>query len=156
MAGYQSDLFPLSPDGNPQKMIFFQGTVSQNKRNLSAKFNKIGVPFVAQQKSSWYPQEYGFSPWPCSMEQESSIALSCRVGHRQGLGPKLLWLWLWRRLAAVAPIRPLAWGLQYVEGAALKSKKKKKKEKKGKSPAETYVKLANLKSFQSTLASTCA
>ena len=34
-------------------------------------------------------------------------------------------LWLWRRLAAVAPIRPVAWELPYASGAALKSKKKK-------------------------------
>ena len=30
------------------------------------------------------------------------------------------------RLAAVAPIRPLAWEIPYAKGAALKSKKKKK------------------------------
>ena len=34
-------------------------------------------------------------------------------------------LWLWRRPAAVAPIRPLAWGLPHVVGVALKKKKKK-------------------------------
>ena len=34
---------------------------------------------------------------------------------------------LWRRLAAIAPIQPLAWEHQYVEGVALKSKKKKKR-----------------------------
>ena len=33
---------------------------------------------------------------------------------------------LWCRPAAAAPIRPLAWGLLYVAGAALKGKKKKK------------------------------
>ena len=38
-----------------------------------------------------------------------------------------LWLWLWDRLAAVAPIHPLASELPYAMGAALKSKKKKKK-----------------------------
>ena len=31
----------------------------------------------------------------------------CGVGRRQGSDPALLWLWL--RLAATAPIRPLAW-----------------------------------------------
>ena len=34
-----------------------------------------------------------------------------------------------RRLAAVAPIRPLAWELPYAAGVALKSKKKKIKER---------------------------
>ena len=37
-------------------------------------------------------------------------------------------LWLWCRLAATAPIQPLAWELLYAVGAALKKKKKKKKE----------------------------
>ena len=36
----------------------------------------------------------------------------------------LMWLWLWCRSAAVAPIRPLG-ERPYVTGAALKKKKKK-------------------------------
>ena len=36
-------------------------------------------------------------------------------------------LWLWRRLAAVAPIQSLAWEHPYASGVGLKSKKKKKK-----------------------------
>jgi len=35
-------------------------------------------------------------------------------------------LWMWRRPAAVAPIRPLAWEPPYAVDTALKSKKKKK------------------------------
>ena len=35
-------------------------------------------------------------------------------------------LWLWCRLAAVAPIQRLAWELPYAAGAALKSKQNKK------------------------------
>jgi len=38
-------------------------------------------------------------------------------------------LWLLCRMAAVAPIQPLARKLPYVSGTALKSKKKKKKKK---------------------------
>ena len=37
-------------------------------------------------------------------------------------------LWLWRRAAAVATIRPLAWELPYATGAAPKRKRKRKKE----------------------------
>ena len=37
--------------------------------------------------------------------------------------------WLWLRLAAVAPVRPLAWGLPYAASAALKRQKEKKKKK---------------------------
>ena len=35
-------------------------------------------------------------------------------------------LWLWRRLAATAPIRPLAWDPPYATGAALEKAKKKR------------------------------
>ena len=47
------------------------------------------------------------------------------VGRRHGLDPKLLWLW--RRLAATAPIGPLAWEPPYAMGVALKRQKDKKK-----------------------------
>ena len=54
-------------------------------------------------------------------------AVSCSVGHRQGLD--LVLLRLWCRLAAVAPIRPIAWEPSYAMGAALKMTKKKKKKR---------------------------
>ena len=41
-------------------------------------------------------------------------------------------LWLWRRLAATAPIRSLAWKPPYAAGAAKRKSKKKKKKKKEK------------------------
>ena len=53
--------------------------------------------------------------------------MSCGIGPR--CGSDLVLLWLWRRLAAVALIRPLAWEPPYAAGVALKSKKKKKKRK---------------------------
>ena len=46
------------------------------------------------------------------------------VGHR--CGSDLVLLWLWCRLAATAPIRPLVWEPPYAAGAALKRQKKKK------------------------------
>ena len=49
--------------------------------------------------------------------------MSCGVGHRCDLD--LAWLWLWRRLAAVAPILPLAWEYPYAMSAVLKQKNKK-------------------------------
>ena len=42
--------------------------------------------------------------------------MSCGVGYRLGSDPVLLWLW--RRLAATAPIQPLAWEPPYAAGAA--------------------------------------
>jgi len=35
-------------------------------------------------------------------------------------------LWLWRRLAAVSPIPPLAWEFPYAVGVTLKKSKKQK------------------------------
>ena len=61
---------------------------------------------------------------PTSIHEDTSrIAVSCGVGHRYGLGLALLWLW--RRLAAMALIQPIAWELPYAAGATLKGKKKK-------------------------------
>ena len=42
------------------------------------------------------------------------IGVSCRCGL------DLVLLWLWRRLAATTPIRPLAWERPYAMGTALK------------------------------------
>ena len=53
--------------------------------------------------------------------------MSCGVGHSRGLD--LACLWLWHRPAAVAPIRPLAWGPPYAVGAALKRQKTKQTNK---------------------------
>ena len=50
--------------------------------------------------------------------------MSCGVGLRRSSDPALLWLWC--RLAAAAPIGPLAWDLPYAAGATLKRQKKKK------------------------------
>ena len=50
--------------------------------------------------------------------------MSCGVGHRHCLDPTLLWLWC--RLAATAPIRPLAWEAPYATGSALEKIKRQK------------------------------
>ena len=54
------------------------------------------------------------------MGQGSEVAESSGVGHRRGSDPALLWPW--RRLAAIAPIGPLAWEPPYGTGEALKNK----------------------------------
>ena len=53
--------------------------------------------------------------------------MSCGVGQRHSLDPVLLWLWC--RVAAVAPIQPLAWEPPYVVGAAQEMAKRQKKTK---------------------------
>ena len=50
--------------------------------------------------------------------------MSCGVGHRCFSDPALQWLW--RRLAATAPIGPLAWEPPHAAGVALEKEKKKK------------------------------
>ena len=50
--------------------------------------------------------------------------MSCGVGRRYDLDPALLWLWC--RLAATAPIRPLAWEPPYAVGMVLEKAKKAK------------------------------
>ena len=47
--------------------------------------------------------------------------MSCGIGHRCGSDPMLLWLW--HKMAAVAPIQPLAWEPPFA------SKKNKNKNK---------------------------
>ena len=52
--------------------------------------------------------------------KDPALPFSCEVGGRRGLDLALLWL----RLAAAAPIGPLAWELPHAEGVALKRQKK--------------------------------
>ena len=56
--------------------------------------------------------------------------MSCGVGRRRGSDLALLWLWC--RLAATAPIRPLAWEPPYAVAAAQEIAKKKKPKKQNK------------------------
>ena len=53
--------------------------------------------------------------------------MSCGVGRKRGLDPKLRWLW--RRLVATAPIPPLAWEPPYAAEAVLEKRQKDKKKK---------------------------
>ena len=53
--------------------------------------------------------------------------MSCGVGRRRGSDPALLWLW--RRLAAMTPIRPLAGEPPYAVRVAQEMAKKKRQNK---------------------------
>ena len=67
--------------------------------------------------------------------------MSCGVGCRCGSDPTLLWLW--RRPAATALIRPLAWEPPHAAGVALE-KAKRQKNKKTKNKTKTNKKLQPL------------
>ena len=64
----------------------------------------------------------GLIPGLAQWVKDLALTMSCGVGRRQGLDP--MSLWLWHRLAATAPIRPLPWEPPYASGAALKRQKK--------------------------------
>ena len=51
--------------------------------------------------------------------------MSCGVDHKRG--SDLALLWFWRRLAAAAPVRPLAWEPPYVAGEAQEMARRQKK-----------------------------
>ena len=67
----------------------------------------------------------GLIPDLAQWVKDPAFAMSCGVGRREGLD--LVLLWVWRRPAATALIRPLAWEPPYATGAALKETKKKGK-----------------------------
>ena len=62
----------------------------------------------------------GLAQWVKDLALQQ-VAVSCGVGWDSDLAL----LWLWCGLAAVDPIRALAWELPYAIGAALKKTKKK-------------------------------
>ena len=74
---------------------------------------------MAQQKKGC-----GFDPGPCSVGWGCGVAVNCGIDHR--CGSDLALLWLWCRLVATAPIRPLTWERPYAVAMALKRQKAKK------------------------------
>ena len=69
--------------------------------------------------------------------------MNCGVGPIPGSDPVLLWLW--RRLAAIAPNGSLAWEPPYAVDTALKRQKKKKKKKKKEEDDFLYKKIMRRK-----------
>ena len=71
--------------------------------------------------------------------------MSCGIGRRRSSDPVLLWLWC--RLAAVAPIRLVAWEIPHATLAALEGRKKIEiifvKRKKKKRKKKDFVDLKN-------------
>ena len=79
--------------------------------------------------------------WVRSLALLIGLTIQCcrglRLGRRRGSDPELLWLW--RRLVATAPIRPLAWEPPYAVGAALERQKDKKEKRQGPSGGRNLV-----------------
>ena len=67
--------------------------------------------------------------WVPSLASLSGLRIRCccELWGKLQTGSDLVLLWLWRRLAAVAPMRLLPWEPSYAAGAALKKDKKAKK-----------------------------
>ena len=69
-------------------------------------------------------EDVGFTAGLAQWVRESGVAVSCGVGRRCDLDPVLLWLW--RRPAATALIRPLAWEPPICHRSGPRKGKKKK------------------------------
>ena len=84
-----------------------------------------GILIVAQwiENPTSIHENAGSIPGLTQSVKGSDIDVNCGVGRRHISDLSLLWLW--HRLAAAAPIGPLAWELPYAAGAALKRKQKK-------------------------------
>ena len=67
--------------------------------------------------------------WPLTLLSGVRIQC-CHELWCRSRGSNLVWMWLWRKPAAAALIQPLAWGLPYARGVALKRQKERKKERK--------------------------
>ena len=94
------------------------GAAREIATTTTTKKRYRGVPLVAQWLTN-PTRNHGVAgsvPALAQWVKRSGVAVSCGVGCRRGSDPMLLWLWC--RLAATAPIRPLAWEPPYAAGAA--------------------------------------
>ena len=97
------------------ELPFAEGVALKSQKDKKKKDINYGVLVMAQ----WLTN-------PTSIHEDAGSIL----GLAQWVNDPAL-VWLWRRLAAIAPIRPLAWEDPYAAGAA-QEMAKRQKNKKGK------------------------
>ena len=105
---------------------------SQKQTNKQTKKNPTKVLIMAQQKWIWL---VSMSMLVRSLGLLSGLRIWCcrELWCRSQTWLRSCMLWLWRRSAAAAPIRPLAWEFPYAAGVALKKNSNSKKKKKNSS-----------------------
>ena len=110
---------------NNKAVTWFHSEIKEEKKNEKTEFPswRSGNEFRNHGVSRSIPS---LAQWI----KDPALSLSCGVGCRLDLDLVLLWLSLWRRPAATAPIGPLAWDPPYAASAALKKDKRQKKKKK--------------------------
>ena len=135
----------------PRKVGVWTGSVARRQRpHCQAYFphlrpSLLRVLSVHCELSAWHPLPLQSEAKPLSFLEIQSVgpfgsrSPSCKekllilckgAARNQNYdGSDLVWLWLWCRPAAIAPMAPLAWEPPYAVGAALKIQKKKKKKK---------------------------
>ena len=100
-----------------------------NHHYFSYKTEILVVPVMAQwlTNPTRNHKVAGLIPGLIQWVKDPVLPVSCGIGHGCSSDPTLLWLW--RRPAATAPIRPLAWEPPYAVGVALENTKRQKKRK---------------------------